>query len=172
MRALAPLLLALAVPALAGCGTKAEAGQAPALALTGRVVDAAGILDDAAEARLTTQLAALETEVGPQMVVVTVPALNGRAIEDYSRELANGWGVGDKDRNDGLLLVIAPNERKVRIELGRGLEGVLSDELCASIIVNDIVPSYKSGDFQGGTSSGVARLDYELRAKLQQKRAA
>jgi uncharacterized protein len=172
VRALAPFLLALAVPALAGCGTVAGTEQAPALELTGRVVDAAGILDDAAEASLTRQLAALEAEVGPQMVVVTTPDLEGREIEDYSLTLANQWGVGDKDRNDGLLLVIAPNERKVRIELGRGIENVLSDELCASIIVNDIVPAFREGNFSGGTASGVARLDYELRAKLQKRAAA
>lgn len=171
MRALAALLLALAVPALAGCGAAAETGQAPALELTGRVVDAAGVLDDAAEASLTKQLATLESEVGPQMVVVTTPDLKGREIEEYSQTLANQWGVGDKERNDGLLLVVAPTERKVRIALGLGLERVLSDELCASIIVNDIVPDFQAGDFQHGIADGVARLDYELRAKLQ-KRAA
>jgi uncharacterized protein len=172
VRALAALLLALAVPALAGCGASAETGQAPALELTGRGVDAAGILDDAAEVSLTRQLAALESEVGPQMVVVTTPDLKGREIEDYSLTLANQWGVGDKERNDGLLLVIAPTERKVRIELGRGLEGVLGDELCASIIVNDIVPDFKAGDFERGIADGVARLDYEMRAKLQKRAAA
>jgi uncharacterized protein len=171
VRALAPILLALAVPALAGCGG-AKAGQAPALELTGRVVDAAGILDDAAEAKLTRQLATLQSEVGPQMVVVTTTDLKGREIADYSLDLANAWAVGDKDRNDGVLLLIAPNERKVRIEIGLGLEKVLSDELCASIIVNDIVPDFKAGDFEHGIADGVARLDYELRAKLQKGAAA
>jgi uncharacterized membrane protein YgcG len=173
VRALAPLLLAIASPALAACNATAasEQAQAPALEFTGRVVDAAGILDDAAEAKLTTQLAALEKEVGPHVVVVTTPSLGGRKIEDYSHDLGNAWGVGDKKRDDGLLLVIAPNDRKVRIQLGTGLESVLSDELCSNIIVNDILPALREGAFADGAASGVARLDYELRAKLQ-KRAA
>lgn len=171
MRALAPFLLALAIPALAGCGETDSAQDWPALEHTGRVVDAAGILDDATEARLTKQLAALESEVGPEMVVVTTSDLAGYDIKDYSMALGNKWDVGENG-NNGLLLVIAPNERKVRIDFGTGLKGVLSDELCASIIVNDIVPAFRDGNFQGGTSNGVARLDYELRARLQQKRAA
>lgn len=173
MRMLAGLLLALASPALAGCKEEPAPPQqiAPGLQLTGRVVDAADILDGATEARLTRQLEAIETEVGPQVVVVSTPDLGGADIGDYAMSLGNRWGVGDRERDDGLLLVIAPNERQVRIELGTGLQGTLSDPLCKDIIENDIVPSFRQRNFAEGTLKGVSRLDYELRARLQ-KRAA
>lgn len=165
--------LAFAAPALAGCSEAPASEQAaPALELTGRVVDAADIIDDATEATLASQLEALETEVGPQMVVVTTTDLGGRDIADYARDLGNAWGVGDREKNDGLLLVIAPNERKVRIQLGLGLERVLSDDLCGDIIANDIIPSLREGAFADGAVGGVARLDYELRTRLQLRRAA
>lgn len=173
MRTLAALLLALALPALAGCGgAPASELEAPALELTGRVVDAANILDEATEVQLTRQLEAIEQDVGPQVVVVSAPDLGGMDIKNYAMALGNRWGVGDEEKDDGLLLVIAPNDRKVRIELGRGLEPTLSDALCADIIENDIVPSLRERNFADGALKGVARLEYELRTRLSQKRAA
>jgi uncharacterized protein len=179
VRILAGLFLALASPALAGCDPEDPFGLYPhepdeiiaPLKLTGRVVDAADILDEATEARLTEQLAKLEQDVGPQLVVVSTPDLKGLDIADYSLALGRGWGIGSADRDDGLLLVVAPNERKIRIEVGYGLEDTLSDPLCKDIIVNDIVPSFRERNFSDGISKGVARLDYELRTRLQ-KRAA
>lgn len=175
MRLLASLLLALAVPALAGCGSDDQAAAseqiAPGLQLTGRVVDAADILDAATEARITHQLEAIEAEIGPQVVVVSTADLGGHDIADYAMALGNRWGVGDRERKDGLLLVIAPNERKVRIDLGTGLQGTLSDALCADIIENDIIPSFAQRNFAEGALNGVARLDYELRSRLQKQAA-
>jgi len=101
--------------------------------LGARVVDEANLLDAAARADLEAKLAALEAKTSDQFVVVTVRSLGGRAIEDYGYRLGRSWGIGQKDKNNGVLLIVAPNERKVRIEVGYGLEGALPDAI-ASVI--------------------------------------
>lgn len=137
---------------------------APPLKLTGRVVDAAHLLDAGQTKALDAKLAALEKTAGPQFVVVTTPSLDGRAIEDYSLALGNGWSIGDKTRNDGVLLVVAPNEHKVRIEVGKGLEKILADDLCAKFIREDIIPRFRQNDFPGGIAAGVDRISTVLAA--------
>lgn len=127
----------------------------PPLALSGRVVDRADILDAASEAVLNKRLADLEVRAGPQFVVATTPSLDGARIEDYSLRLARGWGIGDAKRNDGVLLLVAPNERRIRIEVGSGLEETLSDPACASIIADKIIPAFERGAIQDGTLAGV-----------------
>ncbi|MBJ7409930.1 MAG: TPM domain-containing protein, partial [Phenylobacterium sp.] len=97
--------------------------------LTGRVVDNAEILSPAAEARLTQELATLEQQTAHQLVVATLPDLQGYEIEDYGYQLLRTWGVGRKEQDDGAILIVAPNQRKVRIEVGYGLEPVLTDAL-------------------------------------------
>jgi uncharacterized protein len=126
--------------------------------LSGQVVDEANLLAPAQEQALTTKLAALATQSGRQLVVATIPDLQGYDISDYGYRLGRAWGIGDKERNDGALLIVAPNERKVRIEVGYGVEGVLTDAVSSRIIRNDITPRFKSGDFPGGIEAGVDRI--------------
>lgn len=150
----APLLaLALAFVALALLATAGAALTFPPL--TGRVVDAAGILSPEARAALEPKLAALEAQSGIQLVVATVPSLEDQAIEPYANELFRSWKLGEADRNNGVLLLVAPNERRVRIEVGYGLEGTLTDALSSVIIANAITPRFKAGDFSGGVTRGV-----------------
>ncbi len=131
-------------------------------ALTGRVVDNANILSPAVEASLSEKLAGLETASGHQLVVVTLPTLQGLEIEDYGYQLGRAWQIGDKTRDDGALLIVAPTERKVRIEVGYGLEGVMTDALSSVIIQSAIVPKFKAGDMEGGVVAGTDALVQQL----------
>ena len=126
--------------------------------LTGRVVDQAGLLDAGTEASLTEKLEALETQTTDQLVVVTLKSLQGETIEQYGYQLGRHWGVGQKEKNNGALLIVAVKERKVRIEVGYGLEGVLTDALTKVIIDSAIVPRFRAGDFSGGIVAGTADL--------------
>ncbi len=124
-------------------------------ALTGRVVDQANIIPEATQQEITQKLADLEQKSGIQLVVATVNSLEGGDIETYANELFRTWKLGEKDKNNGVLLLVAPNEHKVRIEVGYGLEGTLTDALSKLIIINAITPRFKVGDFGGGISRGV-----------------
>lgn len=126
--------------------------------LTGRVVDDAHLLDGGLEARLTDQLQQHERETGNQVVVVTLDSLQGRTIEEIGVELGRKWGIGQEGENNGVLLIVAPNERKVRIEVGYGLEGLLTDATASVIIQNVILPRFRDGDMSGGIEAGVIRL--------------
>jgi uncharacterized protein len=123
--------------------------------LSGRVVDEAGILDQATRAALTEKLAALEQKTTDQLVVVTLKSLQGTAIEEFGVALGRRWQVGQKGKNNGVLLIVSPNERKVRIEVGYGLEGALTDAVSRLIIENAILPRFRTGDYAGGISRGV-----------------
>jgi len=123
-------------------------------ALSGRVVDAAGVLDPANRKALVTRLEALEAATGDQLVVATVASLHGNPIESYANRLFNIWKLGQKDNNNGVLLLVAPSERKVRIEVGYGLEGTLTDAVAKLIIEQSIVPHFRAGDFAGGIAQG------------------
>lgn len=123
--------------------------------LAGRVVDDAALLSPSQEQALTAKLAALEQQSGRQLVVATIPDLQGYDISDYGYRLGRAWGIGSKDRNDGALLIVAPHERKVRIEAGYGLEGIMTDALSSQIIRNEITPHFKAGDMAGGIDAGV-----------------
>lgn len=131
--------------------------------LTGRVVDNAELIPAPAEAALTAKLEALEQATTDQLVVVTLPDLQGREIEDYGYRLGRAWGIGRDDKDNGVLLIVAPNDRKVRIEVGRGLEPVMTDALSTLIIQNDILPAFRDGDFAGGIERGVDAIDRQLR---------
>jgi uncharacterized protein len=111
--------------------------------LTGRIVDQAGILSPATKAALEPKLADLEARSGIQLVVATVSSLEGQEIEPYANELFRAWKLGEADRDNGVLLLVAPNERRVRIEVGYGLEGTLTDALSKVIIINAITPRFK-----------------------------
>jgi uncharacterized protein len=130
--------------------------------LTGRVVDAANIIPADEKARLEQKLATLETQSRRQLVVATLPSLQGYEISDYGYQLGRAWGIGQKDTNNGALLIIAPKERKVRIEVGYGLEGVLTDGMSALIIQQAIVPKFKAGDMAGGIETGADAIIQQL----------
>ena len=140
-------------------------------ALTGRVVDAAKIIPDATEAELNAKLEALEAQSQRQLVVATVPDLQGYDIADYGYRLGRAWGIGDQERNDGALLIVAPAERKVRIEVGYGLEGYLTDALSALIIQNAILPRFRSGDMPGGIVAGTDAIIQQLQLPEEEARA-
>ena len=122
--------------------------------LTGRVVDEAGILDAATREKLEKLSADLEAKSTDQLVVVTLKSLQGTSIEDYGYQLGRQWQIGQKDKNNGVLLIVAPNERKVRIEVGYGVEGTLTDALGSFIIQQAILPRFRTGDFAGGITRG------------------
>ncbi|HLD66409.1 MAG TPA: TPM domain-containing protein [Pseudomonas sp.] len=127
-------------------------------ALSGRVVDQAGLLDAQAEARLSQRLAAHEQASGEQVVVVTLPNLQGLAIEEFGYQLGRHWGIGQKDKNNGALLLVARDERKLRIEVGYGLEERLTDAQSWAIIQQVITPAFKRGDYTRGIEDGVGAI--------------
>jgi uncharacterized protein len=124
-------------------------------ALTGRVVDDAGVLDPATREALRQKLAAFEAKTGDQVVVATVKSLNGNSVEEYANRLFRRWQLGQRGKNNGVLLLHAPTERKIRIEVGYGLEGTLTDAIAKFIIQNAITPRFKANDFAGGMTRGV-----------------
>jgi uncharacterized protein len=124
-------------------------------ALTGRVVDAADIIPPDAERELADLLELHEQKTTNQVVVATVPSLDGQAIEEYGVALGRAWGIGQKDKDNGVILLVAPNEREVRYEVGYGLEGELTDAITKVIIEGSILPRFKAGDFPGGIRRGV-----------------
>jgi uncharacterized protein len=126
--------------------------------LSGRVVDQTGTLSPGDIASLTQTLKDLETRKGSQIAVLIVPTTDGEAIEPFSLRVAEAWKIGRKKVDDGALLVIAKNDRHLRIEVGYGLEGALTDATTKRIIDEDITPKFKAGDFAGGVSAGVDRM--------------
>ena len=153
----ASALLTLAVLLLAG---SAYAQTFPAL--TGPVVDQAEILPPDVEARLSQKLVALKAQSQREVTVVTLASLEGYEISDYGYRLGRHWGLGDKQRNDGAILIVAPNERKLRIEVGYGLEPVLTDGLSSLIINRQIVPRFKAKDMPGGIEAGTDAIIQQL----------
>ena len=126
--------------------------------LTGRVVDNADLLPPADEAALTQKLANLEQSTGRQFVVATVPDLQGRTVEDYGYRLGRTWGIGQAEEDDGTILLIAVDERKIRIETGYGIRPVLTDAVASLIIRNTITPAFKDGDFARGITEGADQI--------------
>ncbi len=126
--------------------------------LTGRVVDDAHLLTPADKAAIEGELKALEEKSSDQLVVYTTNSLQGYPIEDYGYQLGRAWGIGQKGTNNGVILIVAPSEHKVRIEVGRGLEPQLTDLLTTLIIQNGILPAFRRGDFSGGIKAGVTDI--------------
>lgn len=124
-------------------------------ALTGRVVDAANILRPEDRAALESKLNAHEERTTDQVVVATVPSLGGMEIEEYANRLYRHWQLGQREKDNGVLLLVAPRERRVRIEVGYGLEGALTDALSKIIITTAIAPRFQQNDFAGGINGGV-----------------
>ncbi len=136
----------------------AAAAQPQFPALTGRVVDQAGLLSPSVQQRLDTELAGHEKQSGQQIVVVTLPDLGGLPIEDYGYQLGRHWGIGEKGKDNGALLIVAVKEHKVRIDVGYGLEGTLTDALSDDIIRNVILPEFRQGRYQEGIVKGTAAI--------------
>lgn len=159
-------MLMLAVAVSAACGEPSQAVSAAAIrdlpALTGRVVDNADLLTADREALLVSALAETERLTKHQFVVVTLPTLAGKPIEQVGLSLGNGWGIGRKGYDDGVLLIVAPKERKVRIEVGCGLEGALTDEEATAIIEQRILPRFRGGNMAGGILAGSAAIIREI----------
>ena len=132
--------------------------------LSGRVVDAANLLSPQQEAELSGKLQALESRSTRQLVVATIPDLGGFPIEDYGYRLGRAWGLGQGKANNGAILIVAPKERKVRIEVGYGLEPILTDALSSLIIQTAIVPRFKQGDMAGGIIAGTDAVVDQLQA--------
>jgi uncharacterized protein len=153
----AALVLAFAV---VGAGPGRAAPTFPPL--TGRVVDDAQVLPAQVQADLTAKLAALEQKTGDQLVVVTLPTLQGYPIEDYGYQLGRAWGIGQKNNNNGVLFIIVPSERQVRIEVGYGLEPVITDALSSIILQQAVLPRFKAGDIPGGVSAGTEAIVEQL----------
>ncbi len=150
------LRIGLALWLLACVGVAQAALTFPAL--TGRVVDSAQMIDPAVREQLTQQLQALEQTSGDQLVVVTVPDLQGVPIEDYGYQLGRQWGIGQKGKDNGALLIVSRDDRQLRIEVGYGLEGVLTDAQSWVIINQVILPKFKARNFSQGISDGVAAM--------------
>jgi uncharacterized protein len=126
------------------------------------VSDHADILSVDAEREIVRKLEQLERTTQHQVVVATVKSLHQVPIEDYTRSLGNFWGIGRVDENDGVILLVAPNERKVRIAVGCGLETILTNQIAGDIIQADILPFFKKGDYETGISEGVSQIAHIL----------
>ena len=153
-------LLAAVVAIFAFATVALAAPKLPAL--TGRVVDDAHILSPATQEKLTGELATLEQQTGHQLVVATVPDLQGYEIEEYGNDLIRGWGIGRKDTNDGAILLVAPNDRKVRVEVGYGLEPVLTDALSSIILQRKVLPQFRAGHMEQGVVDGAEAIIAQL----------
>lgn len=151
LRLALPAILYL-IACLSIANSTAIAQQFPEL--SGRIVDEAQLMDEAAESSLAAQLAQHEIETTNQIVVVTVTSLQGYEIADYANRLGRAWEIGTSESNNGVLLLIAPNNRQVRIEVGYGLEGALTDALASVIIQREILPAFRSDDYSTGISQG------------------
>ena len=145
------------------CAFAAHAAEIPFL--SGRIVDDAELLSPGAADRVSALLKAHETRTGDQVVVLTVPSLEGRSIEEYAVEVFQAWKLGQRGKDNGVLLVIVPRERKMRIEVGYGLEGRLTDVAASHIIRNAIAPRFKAGDFDQGVEDGVNAMLAQLRGE-------
>jgi uncharacterized protein len=149
-------LLALAILVVAALLSASAARAQPKFpALTGRIVDEAGLLTLSDRNAIIEDLKLLEQKSSDQIVVFTAKSLQGYPIEDFGYQLGRAWGIGQKGVNNGIVLIVAPNERKVRIEVGRGLEPVMTDLLSKLIIENTILPAFRRNDFAGGIKAGV-----------------
>lgn len=137
----------------------------PVPKLERRVMDHAGILSQATVEQLESSLKQFEAETSNQISVYTTPSLHDETIEDVSIQIFDEWKLGQKTKNNGVLLIIAPNERKMRIAVGRGLEGALTDIQAKHIIRNQLRPSFQSGDMDGGVTAGVNAIMATIRGE-------
>ncbi|MEP0940443.1 MAG: YgcG family protein [Rhizobiaceae bacterium] len=152
------LVTAFAVVLLALVPGSIVWAEKPVPKLTGRVVDQAAMITVSDRANLTARLEAHEMATGNQVAVLTVNSLDGDALEDFSLRVARSWSLGQKDRNNGVLFLIAKNDRKMRIEVGYGLEGTLTDAVASFIIRETVTPLFKQSLFNGGIIAGTGQI--------------
>jgi len=133
--------------------------------LTGRVVDNAEILKSATRDQLATVLKAHEDKTSNQIAVLTLPTLDGESVEGYATRVFEAWKLGQKGKDNGVLVVVVPNDHKMRIEVGYGLEGTLPDVAASRIIRNVMTPAFKAGDYDKGVSEGVAAIVAQLEGR-------
>jgi uncharacterized protein len=126
--------------------------------LTGRVTDNAEVLNEGTRRSLTALLKTHEESTGDQIAVLTIPTLDGEGIEEYALRVFDAWKLGQKGKDNGILVVVVPNDRRMRIEVGYGLEGTLTDSLAGSIIRNVMTPLFKKGDYNSGIEAGVKAI--------------
>lgn len=157
MRRLATLILGLLLLSASGL----QALEVPPA--TGYVNDRAGILSSATKQQLEQGLREFERSDSTQLVVLTIPSLEGEVLEEYSLKVAESWGIGQRGKDNGALLLIARDDRKIRIEVGYGLEGQLTDLLTGRIIDQEITPRFRSGDYDGGVVAGVSAMAKAVR---------
>ncbi len=150
-----PLLVGLALVLVLSAFTSLGVAALSFPPLSGRVVDQANIIPAETKSAIEAKLKALEEKTTDQFVVVTLTSLEGTDIADYGVQLGRAWGIGQKDKNNGLLLIVAPNEHKVRFEVGYGLEGTMTDAISSVIIDNAILPRFRANDMPGGIVRGV-----------------
>ncbi len=158
MRWLLALLLALALPAWAQ-------DLRPVPVLTARVIDQTGTLDSLQITSLENKLAAFEQQAGPQIVILMLPGTAPEDIAAYAQRVGDAWKIGRREVGDGLLIVVAKNERKVRIEVAKALEGAVPDLAARQIIQNAISPAFKKGDYAGGLNQAVDQLQARIRGE-------
>lgn len=147
---------------VAACLAALAAFAADVPYLSGRVVDNAEILRAETKQKLTAQLKAHEAETTNQIAVLTVPSLEGESIESYAEQVFNTWKLGQKGKDNGVLVLVAPNERRMRIEVGYGLEGTLTDVAASRIVRNVMTPRFKEGNFDAGVAEGVQAVIGQL----------
>jgi uncharacterized protein len=123
--------------------------------LTGRVTDNAQTFSETTRQALTESLKAHEDRTGNQIAILTVPTINGESIEEYAADVFEAWKLGQKGKDNGILIVVVPNDRRMRIEVGYGLEGILTDGMAGQIIRSVMTPRFKNGDYDGGITDGV-----------------
>jgi uncharacterized protein len=162
VRALARRTLVVAVAAIATfASSPAAALEVPYL--SGRVVDLAELIPPATEQELGTRLETLERETGAQVVVLTIPTLEDEPLEDYAVRVAETWSLGREGVDDGVLLLVAQQERGLRLEVGYGLEAKLPDITGKRILDERVVPRFRDGDFPGGIAAGIAAVEIAVR---------
>ena len=151
LAALLAILLGMLMPA----GARA---QEAVPALSGRVIDQTGTLTPEQREALDARLAALESERGAQVVILMVASTQPEDIAAYAQRVADDWKIGRRDIGDGVLIVVAKNDRRVRIEVAKALEGAIPDVMASRIIRDAVTPAFKAGDFGGGLSAAVDRI--------------
>jgi len=150
------LIVAAALSGVLSLPCAAPAAEVPYL--TGRVVDEAGVLDTEARERIEALLKAHEERTTNQVAVLTVPSLGGDSIEEFAEKVLRGWALGRKEKDNGVLVVVATGDRRMRIEVGYGLEGTLTDSMAGSIIRNAMAPRFKERDYPAGVEAGVLAI--------------
>ncbi|MDO6414018.1 TPM domain-containing protein [Sphingomonas sp. BIUV-7] len=157
-------LASWANPSIARSASAVPRSLSSSLAFTGFVVDEAHLLSANERALLTNELDRFQQRTAHQLAVVTVSRLDGEDIAIFTRRLANRWGVGRRGANDGVLLLVAPHERKVRIEVGRGLERRLTNRYCQTVLATKVIPAFRQGRLGAGIRAGVAAIIGKLSA--------